>query len=173
MQRWLVIVVAVVAVGAVVAVAVWRRASVWPPKDSSNASTNATFNPDDVAKAIEAVRHGGSSITVNRGGKPTTVFFALEGAQDVSTELNADGESSVVKVTLQREKPVLLTKAAYDRIENGMTYSQVAQIVGGELAKGRLSEGFDGGFVIFQGKREMELVFQSGKVTDKSSKGLE
>src|SRR5262249_19882965 len=78
-----------------------------------------------------------------------------------------------VIVALEGDQPVVLTKAAYERLETGMTYVQMAEILGGELSKGRLQTGYTGTLAVVQGKRRIDLTFQDGKVSVKSSKELE
>jgi hypothetical protein len=78
-----------------------------------------------------------------------------------------------VIVSFAEDQPVALTKAAFERLETGMTYGQMAEILGGELSKGRLQNTYTGTLAVVQGKRRIDLTFQDGKVTVKASKELE
>jgi len=78
-----------------------------------------------------------------------------------------------VIVAFADEQPPVVTKAAYEKLETGMTYEQVAEAIGGELGKGKLKTSYTGTFAVVQGKQRVDLTFQDGKVTAKSSKELE
>jgi hypothetical protein len=66
-----------------------------------------------------------------------------------------------------------LTKEAYEKIQNGMTYPQVGEALGGAMTKGKMSDGFSSKLQLIQGKHEIHLTFVDGKVTEKSAKDLE
>src|SRR5947209_3031655 len=73
----------------------------------------------------EAAKTGmSSSLVIGPDGKRTTVSFGMPGAENVRTDISvsdADGQvSSTMIVTLLRDEPVLLTPAAYERIQAGM-----------------------------------------------------
>jgi predicted aspartyl protease len=106
-----------------------------------------------------------------------SAVFAIPGGQDVQTtvtrtirEARITGD---VTVKLLKEQPATLTKAGFEQLQNGMTYPQVAEALGGEFAKGRMAATYTGTFAAVQGTRRIDLTFQDGKVTARSSKELD
>jgi hypothetical protein len=78
-----------------------------------------------------------------------------------------------IVVNLRKLDPVILTKAACDRLQTGMTYSEVSEILGGDLGKANLVKAYTGTLAVVQGKRRLDLTFEKGKVTAKGTQGLE
>jgi hypothetical protein len=112
-------------------------------------------------------------------GKKTVVDFVnadtanVEVKRDNSFKINDNHLYATFLVTIKGEQPVLLTKESYAKIQTGMTYPQVGELLGGSMEKGRLSAGFHGRLDLDQGKRQITLSFEDGKVTEKSAKDLE
>ena len=59
--------------------------------------------------------------------------------------------------------------ASYEKIQNGMTYPQVGEVLGGALAKGEMSDGFSSRLQFIQGKHQFDIKFVDGKTTEKSA----
>jgi hypothetical protein len=111
--------------------------------------------------------------------KKTGIAFPGTSPTDVEVRLGnsinfKDGHPDVTfTVTIKAEQPVILTKEAYEKLRTGMTYPQVAEILGGVMTKGRMSEGFWSTLELIQGTRRVYLKFEDDKVTEKSAKGVE
>jgi len=116
--------------------------------------------------------------------------FAIDGKKMIVDYVNSDTANVEIKrensfnvknnhlyltfiVTIKGNDPLLLTKDRYDKIDNDMTYSQVAKALGGAMTTGRLSDNFYGKLELVQGKRRVSLSFEDGKVTGKSAKDLD
>jgi hypothetical protein len=78
-----------------------------------------------------------------------------------------------VVATLHKDLRPVLTQANFDKLRPGMTYPQVAEVLGAELGKARMVKGFSGTFAVVQDKSRIELAFEDGKVTTKSGRSLE
>jgi hypothetical protein len=110
-----------------------------------------------------------------------TLSFAIGGeeAKDVDVKTPSsfefkDGKGSgVFQVTIRNGQPSVVTKEAYEKIQNGMTYPQVGEVLGGAMTKGKMSDGFSSKLELIQGKHQIDLTFVDGRVTKKSAKDLE
>jgi hypothetical protein len=124
----------------------------------------------------DLIKQGGGSAIV-QDGKVTLLGFGMSGAENVDVQSSINGRegkvSGTVLITIKSERPLVLTKEGFEKIRSGMTYPQVAESLGDEMTKGRMGDGFSGGFGIVQGNRRIDLTFVDSKVTDKSAKGLE
>jgi hypothetical protein len=151
-----------------------RRNDVAGQRNAKAADQNSQGNLQSWRFAIE-----GTSIDMN--GRITSFALPEQDSKDVEVRLANKGTISVEKgrvnatfeVTFKSEQPVVLTKQAYDKIQSGMTYPQIAEALGGMMTKGQMSEGFSSKLELIQGKRRIELTFLDGKVTEKSAKDLE
>ena len=76
-------------------------------------------------------------------------------------------------VEFLNKEPLLVTKAAYERLKTGMTFAAIGKTIGGNLTKGRMVPGYTGTLAVVQGKSRIDLTFQEGRVTAKSAQGLE
>jgi predicted aspartyl protease len=70
------------------------------------------------------------------------------------------------------KEPLLVTKAAYDRLKTGMTFAEISEAIGGNLTKCRMVPGYTGTLAIVQGKSRIDLTFREGRITAKSAQGL-
>jgi hypothetical protein len=119
----------------------------------------------------------GNEFTVD--GKTTVVEFVntdtanVEVKRDNSITMKDKHVYVAYSVAIKGDQPVVLTKDSYSKIQNGMTFPQVAQALGGPMTKGRMSDGFHGRLDLGQGKRRMTLSFEDGKLSEKSAKDLE
>jgi hypothetical protein len=116
---------------------------------------------------------------VDYNGKKTSFAIRGEEGKDVEIKLAPsakfhDGQlDATFLVTIKNERPPVLTKEAYEKIQNGMTYPQVGEALGGVMTKGQMSDGFSSKLELDQGTRQILLTFVDGKVTEKSAKELE
>lgn len=95
-------------------------------------------------------------------------------------ELHKEAKPLVAKEEPSKENPSTITKAEYDKIENGMSYKQVQKIIGGpgEI----LSEGGEKGtefytiMVVYYGEGSIganaNFMFQGNKLINKAQLGL-
>ncbi len=81
--------------------------------------------------------------------------------------------NATFQVTIKSAQPPVLTRKAYDKVETGMSYSQVGEAIGGAMTKGRMSDGFSSKLEFIQGQGRMYLTFVDEKVIEKSAQGLE
>jgi hypothetical protein len=140
----------------------------------------ATANGQDATDLNQLIaevnKQGGGSVII-QDGKVTLLGFGMSGAENVDVHSSISGRegkvSGAVLITIKSERPPVVTKEGFERIRAGMTYPQVAEALGGEMTKGRMGDGFSGGFGIVQGGRRIDLTFVDSKVTDRSAKGLE
>jgi hypothetical protein len=117
----------------------------------------------------------GNELTVY--GKKTR--FDIPDRENVAVEHSklfamSDGIVNVkMRATIKVEEPLLLTRKAYEKIQNGMSYPQVGQALGAFMTRGEMSAGFYGDIAIIQGKRRIDLSFGDGKLIDKRAEGIE
>jgi hypothetical protein len=122
---------------------------------------------------------GGSVAEVEYNGKILRFAIGGKDADDVGLKLvppitwKAGQPDATVQVTIKKDQPFVLTKASYEKIQKGMTYPQVGEVLGGALAKGEMSDGFSSRLQFIQGKHQIDLKFVGGKITEKSAKDLE
>jgi hypothetical protein len=135
---------------------------------------------EQVSEALKGLQEQGGGVAVQEQGKlvlsPPAGGFTLTTSRPVHLDINtsvADGRATTrTTVTFQDEQPVLLTRAAFGRIEPGMTYERVGAVLGGEAAKGRMGQLYSGALILRQGDRQIELTFENGRVTHKAEAGL-
>jgi hypothetical protein len=143
--------------------------------------------PDEAFAALkksrEATQGGNTGVSIDQGSLSTSMSvvssstFSIQNATNTSIDISSsahDGQSSTsVSLTLFHEDPSILSKAAYEKLKPGMKYAEVAGILGGELAKGSMAEGFTGSFTVKNGKRTVVLNFHNAAVESKSATGLD
>lgn len=106
------------------------------------------------------------------------VIGILRGGSN-STSQTSSPASSSAPAPVPKNKPTI-TKAEFDKIQNGMTYEQVTEIIGGpgEVTAESGTKGTDLYTVIYQYKGEGDLganasmTFQGGKLEMKAQFGL-
>lgn len=158
-----------------------RAGSTGAVVEKTEVAAPASQPTDPTAAALrsaEQTARAGQQNTVQlSGGAGGNFSFAMPPGSDSGVNVAESGVSGrnqrAVTVTLNKKEPVLLTREAYDRVTNGMTYPQVAQAIGGDLAGSQMSDGFTGTFAVAQGLRRIELTFENGKVTGKTHAGLQ
>lgn len=151
----------------------WRQAPVPPPPPQAQAGAPGQADDATVIKqALDSVREGGVA-TVSSGGKLTSVNWSMQDAKNVDSGVSLNNDIAAITVTLHDPEPELLTPAAYEKIKEGMTFPEVAEAIGGEMTKGRLSDDYNGTLAINQNKRRIDLTFQKGRVAKKSAHGIE
>jgi hypothetical protein len=125
----------------------------------------------------ESIKIGSTELDVN--GKKTKIDFPGTDDNEVSVRLAPSVKLKDARpdgtfwVTIKAEHPPVLTKGTYDKIQIGMTYTQVGESLGGVMTKGRMSVGFSSKLELIQGKRRIYVTFAEGKVTEKSARDLE
>jgi hypothetical protein len=102
-----------------------------------------------------------------------TLSDATNTSTDITISLTDTNSTSTIKATLMREDPSLYDKSAYDKLKPGMKYPEVADILGGDLPKAHLADGFNGTFTVINGRRKIVLTFRNGGVEKKSCEGLD
>ena len=133
----------------------------------------------DVTDAVtSALRSAGQSAKAGQTAVSVGKFsFVMPPGADSRVDVADNATSGTnhwsVVVKLNKGEPVLLTPEAYDKIATGMTWPQVAQTFGGDLAESRMSDGYTGTLAIAQGLRRIELTFENGKVAAKTHAGLQ
>jgi hypothetical protein len=110
----------------------------------------------------------GDEVTLN-GAKVVVSYSNSDTANvDVKRENSFKIENEHVyakyAVTIKNETPVLLSKESIDKIKPGMSYAEVGTALGGSMEKGALSDGFYGSLEVTQGKKQITLVFENGKL---------
>jgi hypothetical protein len=143
--------------------------------------------PDEAFAALkksrEAIQGANTGVSLNQGSISTSMSvvsgstFSIQNATNTSVDISSsahDGQSSTsISLSLFHEDPTLLTNSAYERIKPGMKYAEVANILGGELTKGSMADGFTGPFTLTNGKRQIILAFRNGVIESKSATGLD
>jgi hypothetical protein len=128
-------------------------------------------------EAVHRIQMNDNEFTID--GKKTVVEFVntdiakVEIKRASSFTIKDNHVYVTFSVTIKGEQPVLLTRESFAKIETGMTYPQVGAVLGGSMTTGRLSVGFYGRLDLVQGKRQIALSFEDGKVTGKSARDLE
>jgi hypothetical protein len=166
---------------AAVAVLFLAGIGAWLAMRGRTPAVPSSIDDQAIAKALtqtqEIVRNGGSGSGVVQDGKFTGAAFAMPGVENVHIETAVKGgegmPSSSITVTLRDEQTVLLTKDSFEKIQDGMTYPQVGEALGGVMTRGRIGDGFTGNFGIVEGKRRIDLNFREGKVVKKSAQGID
>jgi hypothetical protein len=126
-----------------------------------------------------SIHSGGAVAELEYNGKKLRFAIGGEDAKDVDLKLVPsitwkDGQpDATIQVTIRKELPLVLTKASYEKIQKGMTYPQVGELLGGALAKGEMSDGFSSRLQFIQGKHQCDVKFVDGKITEKSAKDLD
>jgi hypothetical protein len=104
-------------------------------------------------------------------------IYKYPAGQGVDTTVNwSIKQGKVVREVILRftsDKVQTLTKPKYDQLKPGMTYAKVTEVMGSELAKGRMTPDYTGRFTMLQDNRRIDLTFQDGKVTERTQNGLE
>jgi hypothetical protein len=133
--------------------------------------------PSDEKSTSFSFKMEGGEVDYN--GKKTSFVIRGEEAKDVEVKIGPaikfkdDQSDATFQVTIKIEQPSILTKEAYEKIQNGMTYPQVGEVLGRAMTKGKMSDGFSSKLQLIQGKHQIDLTFVDGKVTEKSAKDLE
>jgi len=146
------------------------------PKQAGGDRPKGAPLSDEKSTSFSFKMEGGE---VDYNGKKTSFVIRGEEAKDVEVKIGPsvkfkDGQlDATFLVTIKNDRPSVLTKEAYKRIQNGMTYPQVGEALGGAMTKGKMSVGFSSKLQLIQGKHEIHLTFVDGKVTEKSAKDLE
>ncbi len=118
-----------------------------------------------------------NAVTINE--KTTGIAFPGIDSKDVevthenSLRVKDDRPDITFTIAIKSEEPPILTRAAYEKLQVGMTFSQVGEALGGVMTRGEMSEGFSSRLEMAQGKRRIFLTFIDGKLTEKSSKDLD
>jgi hypothetical protein len=140
-----------------------------------NATPVTAVSTDPTAASLRSAeqraRAGQTAVSV--GNFNFTMPQGADCRVDVKDNANSGTNHWSVVVTLNKTEPITLTPEAYDRVSNGMTWPQVAQALGGDLAGSQMSAGYTGTVAVAQGMRRIELTFDDGKVTGKTHAGLQ
>ena len=148
------------------------------PKQAGEGHADSAAGP--VVKGTTfSFKSGGNVVELESNGKKLRFAIGGEDAKDVDLKLAQsiawkDGRpDATIQLTIKKEQPLVLTKASYEKIQNGMTYPEAGEVLGGALAKGEMSDGFSSRLQLIQGKHQIDIKFVDGKITEKSAKGLE
>ncbi len=148
-----------------------------PVAPTSELEKQAEPEPD-AAKELESLLKQGSGSVVVLDGKTAAAAPGLsmpttEGVSTTNSVSINEGKASVsASIVLNKETPVVVSKDAFEKIELGMTYEQIASVVGGVLQTAALVKDYTGGLTISQGTRSIQLGFENGKLAVKSSRGF-
>jgi hypothetical protein len=91
-----------------------------------------------------------------------------------SQEASGDGITflSATHMEFPSDGAPVVTREKRDRLRRGMTYPEVASVIGEDEVGGEMMPDYQGTFSFTQGHRRIELRFQQGRVADISSTGL-
>ena len=148
------------------------------PKQAGGGRAESAPNPAEKTTTF-SMHSGGAVAELEFDGKKLRFAIGGEDAKDVDLKLVQsitwkDGQpDATIQVTIKKEQPLVLTKESYERIQNGMTYPQVGEVLGGGAAKGEMSDGFSSRLQFIQGKHQFDIKFVDGKITEKSAKDLD
>jgi hypothetical protein len=148
------------------------------PKQAGGDHAESAPGPAEKTSTF-SMHSGGAVAELEFNGKKLRFAIGGEDAKDVDLKLVQsitwkDGQpDATIQVTIKKEQPLVLTKASYEKIRNGMTYPQLGEVLGGALAKGEMSDGFSSRLQFIQGKHQIDIKFIDGRITEKSVKDLQ
>ncbi len=108
----------------------------------------------------------------------TVVAFDSKQRLNLKANLNTtvqlgQGVRRLLVIEFVVKEPVFVTKKAFESLSPGMTFTQVREVLGGDLTAARFTQNYSGTLAIVQGPSRIELAFYDGKVTAKAAHGIE